>query len=106
MKGLPIIILFTCIVLLTGFFYTSKERIEEFFAMSPGTLVQLASTRAERPVMMMVPYPMKKRELALVDNMMNDRMEALLQATAQPHWIVDRVGYPAYSLQDAVVVLS
>lgn len=105
MRGLPIIILFSCIVLLVGFFYTSKERIEEFFAMSPGTLVQLASTRAERPVLI-TPYPMKKRELALVDNMMNDRMEALLQATAQPHWIVDRVGYPAYSLQDAVVVLS
>jgi len=105
MKGLPIIILFVCIVLLVGFFYTSKERIEEFFAMSPGTLVQLASTRAERPVMM-IPYPMKKREFAMVDNMMNDRMEMLFQAVSRPHLMIDRVGYPAYSLQDAVVVLS
>lgn len=105
MKGLSIIILFASIVLLVGFFYISKERIEGFFAMSPGTLVQLASTRAERPVMM-IPYPMKKRDFAMVDNMMNDRIESLYQAVAQPHWIVDRVGYPAYSLQDAVVVLS
>ncbi len=73
--------------------------------MSPGTLVQLASTRAERPVMI-VPYPMKKREYAMIDNMMNDRMEVLYQAVAQPRWIVDRVGYSPYSLQDAIVVLD
>ena len=73
--------------------------------MSPGTLVQLASTRAERPIAM-IPYPMKKREYAMVDNMMNDRMEILYQTITQPHLIVDRVGYRPYSLEDAIVVLN
>lgn len=72
--------------------------------MSPGTLVQLASTRAERPVML-IPYPMKKREYAMVDNMMNDRLELLHQAVAQPHWMVDRVGYTPYSIHDSTVVV-
>jgi hypothetical protein len=105
MKYLSIALFVIIVMVLIGFFYTKASQIEEFFAMSPGTLVQLASTRAERPVMI-VPYPMKKREYAMIDNMMNDRMEVLYQAVAQPRWIVDRIGYSPYSLQDAIVVLD
>lgn len=100
MKGLSIIILCSLIVFIVGFCYSQASRIEGF---SPGTMVQLASTR---PSMIMMPYPMKKREYMMVDSMVNDNMERLYQSVAQPHWIMDRIGYQPYSLQDAVVILD
>jgi hypothetical protein len=103
MKGLPIAILCGLVLFLFGFFYTQAERIEGFFAMSPGTMVQLASTR---PSTLMLPYPMKKREYMMVDSMVNDQMERLYQSVAQPHWLTDRIGYQPYSLHDAIVVLD